>query len=305
MDDTSKLHGRLEDMYTELLEPVNVVYHPDSDASWSRAEFQGSRYDKTTPYNHRTIFRSEVVLEYDDASKRLNYKLAKRASRKLYGDYISHSMWTSGNKSTHIHILFDMSEVDDVRLMKRTILAEYGCTKHRDQYYKPDMALASPNHLVRAEWGVHEKTGDCKRLIDEDIGFPELEYIPEHIQETYEERLNDVQYDRDVQGLAKNVLESDGFQWLLKPSNMKEVGDGRKRAVFILGNVLREATSDDDDDVIEWVQDWYRKAGGHDYSDGQIQQILLNNFQDDKTPGFPYLNELLSDIGKERFINKE
>lgn len=303
--ETSKIHKRLLSYQHELREPVNVVYHPDDDSWWKRAEFGSPEYDPTIPYNHRTIFPSEIVIEYDEPDKRLNYKLAQRVIDELDRDGHSYSVWFSGNKSTHIHLFFDLQRPKNRRVLKQTILHHYGTVHHRGERYKPDMSVASPNHLIRAEHGVHESTQQNKRFLDEHSMFPRLNRVPMKIWDKFNEYMDEHDVDSDTydEELVEAVTKHDGFKWMLNPENVREAGDGRKRGLWFMVNILRwtkyEGEPDKLKDFAKW---WYREAGGRAYSDYEIEEKVDASLDKDYTPGFRFMNELLSDMGAERFI---
>lgn len=302
---TSRLHTKLEEYKRLTGEDVHVVYHPNKTASWQRATFQGEDYNPDTAYNHRTIYSSEIVLEYDDADRKTNYELAIRASKKMTDENAAHSIWTSGNKSTHIHAFFNFSDAENVRYLKRLILKHFGSVKHLGEWYEPDMALASPNHLVRAEYGVHESTGNNKALVDASRYFPQYNSIPVDVWDKYDSNKHDYNNYEDEE-LVESVANSEAFRWLLDPENVREVGDGRKRGVFILGNILWQQTDKSKEDIINFCKEWYREAGGHDYKDSNIRNALQSNFQrGGYTPGYLYLNDYLSDIGMENLLKEK
>jgi len=300
MNDTSRIHDRLSD-YTKLLkENVKVVYHPERFSSWERADFQGEDYDESVAYNHRTIFPSEVVIEYDDDDKMINWELAQRVSKKLTQHYIPHSLWTSGNKSTHIHAFFNLSdEYENKMFLKRLIMDYFGQIKHRGTWYEPDKALAGENHLVRAEYGVHEKTGDSKSFVDESAQFPSRNSIPNDVWDTYDDKKDKWQEatDVDMSEMVEDVYESDGFKWLMDSDNLYEVRDGRKRGLFILGNVLRLTKFEDDEQGLKrFLKQWYDDAGGRQLNDRTIEE-KVDYWQDrGYTPGHQSVQDLLSDI---------
>jgi len=308
MKESSDIHKRLLAYQHELREPVRVVHHPNEDSYWKRAEFGSPSYDRTTPYNHRTVFPSEIVIEYDNEDKRLNYKLAQRVIRKLANDGISYSMWFSGNKSTHIHAFFDMQQPENRRVLKRSILLKYATIHHRGTKYKPDLNVASQNHLIRAEHGVHESTGRQKSFIDEHVSFPKINRVPMHVWEYYNDYMKEHQvgsddYDED---LVDAVAQHDGFKWMLNPENVKSAGDGRKRGLWFITNILRWTKYQDQPEKLKnFVKWWYKEAGGRKYSEHDIEQKVDASLEKDYTPGFRFMNELLSDMGAKRLISDE
>jgi len=302
----SRLHKRLTDYYELTGEDIQLVYHPTQQSSWERTTFTDEKYDEEKAYNHRTVFTSEVVLEYDDGDKKLNYDLAMRASKKMTQEHIQHAVWTSGNKSTHIHAFFNFSDAENIRYLKRLILQFFGNVKHLGTWYEPDMALTSPNHLIRAEHGIHEKTQQRKAFVDKSRYYPRHNSIPEEVWTEYDTTKDDISSFEDNEELVESVAESDAFRWLLDPSNIREIGDGKKRGVFVLGNILYQATDKSDEDIINFCQEWYEAAGGRDYKEKDIRQTLEANFQKGGyTPGFMFIGDLMSDIGMEKLLKEE
>jgi len=302
---TSRIHEQLT-KYEDRLgsTEVYVVHHPDAYSSWARAVFNGENYDEGTAYNHRTIRPQEVIIEYDDGDRKTNYDLAMRASRKLSAHNAAHSVWTSGNKSTHIHTFFNFSDAENVRFLKRLLFKFFGTHKHRGKWYEPDMALSSPDHLIRAEFGVHETTQNHKSFVDKTAHFPQYNSIPEEVWEEYD-TTDPSMNDFDDEELVESVANSEAFKWLLDPQNVKEIGDGRKRGTFILGNILWQATDRDKEDIINFCQEWYEEAGGRKDRLRTIKNQLESNFElGGYTPGYLYLSDYLSDIGMERLIKE-
>ena len=76
--------------------------------------------------------------------------------------------------------------------------------------------------------------------------------------------------------------------------------DGRKRAVFILANVLKPDYKDRKEELVKLLQDWYKYTGGKARVD--IEKIVGNNlvyrFSD------RYLMDFIEEIGAEEAFEK-
>lgn len=282
--------------------------HPTENSSWIR--HPASDIQEDIHYNHRTIFRDEIVIEYDDEDINKNYEYAQRTSKKLSRNNIPHSTWFSGNKSYHVHFLLDLQPYEDkhIRTVKETIMKYYGQHEiKRNGVVTPDLNLAVPNHMIRAEHGIHEYAQKHKTVIDEDYKYPELLDLPQSVNKAVYQSLKKAKkYIEKVQSQESvdttYIQKQPLYKYLRNPENMKRVGDGKKRFLFILINQLRQ-NEEPYKDTLRKVKDWYYKAGGEELTPEQIKSHVEHSYNNDYTPGKKYLESLKEDIQIEQKIS--
>ena len=172
--------------YADYQDDITLVYRPTLKSSWgNRCIFLDEEYDKHIPYNHRSIIKQEVVCEYDEDDQHMNQYLASEVAKKLSTDGIKYSIWDSGNKSRHLHFFIDIKNCNRVNLLKSVVLRHYGVFEIEGKRYVPDLRLASNNSLIRAEYGIHEKTGMYKTRIFQNAEYTNLGELPDEIWNKY------------------------------------------------------------------------------------------------------------------------
>jgi hypothetical protein len=300
------VHDYAKKLYETTGEKTTLVHHPYKNSYWNtRHIYLGEEYSEDIPYNHRTILPSEVVIEYDEDDSQLNYDLAMRASAALNRDKKLHSIWHSGNKSTHIHALFDFHQARSLRVLKRLVMKYYGETKMRGETYLPDLQLAGNNHLIRAEGGKHESTQKNKCLLSEDVCYPSQNSVPKAVWESYNEDMREMAQ-KDFSEYTSDLLEHPGMQWLLDGDNLQELEDGRRRLLWVVFHTVKNSGEiKDKEDMTHFLRDWNKYStsrGEKPYSDSEIQRMVRQQWNKDYTPGERYLNDILRDIGKEELI---
>jgi hypothetical protein len=94
-----------------------------------------------------------------------------------------------------------------------------------------------------------------------------------------------------------------GFQYLVQPENMREVGDGKKRFLFVMVNTLQWTKfKNDKEGLKKFAKDWWEKVGGVGYDEHYIENMVNHGIDKGYTPGPEYFRDLLSDLDLERFI---
>jgi len=280
--------------YVRWEDKIVLVYHPEMDSFWNdRCLFGGGNYSSYKPYNHRSMLQCEVVIEFDRDSLKENRKLAERVSTRLGKDDISHSVWHSGNKSYHIHVFFDLSKVSNERFAKKVLMKHYTYGIGR-----PDMALASSNHLIRAEYGVHEKSGQKKSKKRESEDYPVKNEIPSKILEKieeWEEPEKELDYNYD------GFIQHKGIQYFKDTEKFKKCRDGKKRALFHMIHALKPHF--DKKELVGYLYDWWREVRGYGKTRNDIQTEV--EYQWDKSYVLWYkLNDLLREIGKDEYVDR-
>lgn len=279
--------------YYKIQPDILLCYRPNNKgegSSWSdRCLYLEDGYNAKKAYNHRMTLDKEVVIEFDEESKKVNKKMALEVVKRLEADNVSFSVWDSGNKSYHVHCFFDPKQASNLRLLKSNIMRHY--CKGLD--FKPDLQLAG-SHLIRAEYGVNEKTGNKKRRILQSNNYPSISLIPQDAWDAYVKEMNwmmKVSMTRSVSDLAnsnmiKKLLDTTYFN-----DNLK---DGRSRILFVLANILKSKYNKRD--LVDLLQKWYKYTNGKKLTDGQIAYQVYKAFGTDKSPGIKYILQLLKEI---------
>ncbi len=311
------LTGFLNWYYDNQQEEIMLVYRHSPDTNWSnRALFLSEQYNPTTPYNHRSVLKNEIVIEYDFEDKALNKKLADLVCERLNEDNIKYAKWSSGNKSYHVHFIIAPKKCKNVSLLKNTLMRLYG-TFYKDNQtghiYKnknkpdmerllPDLRLASDNHMIRAEYGVHEKTEEQKKPLSKSPTYPCASRVPERAWPLYINQQKAVVM-RKLSTQANDVTDLPGFKYLASSHLFREAEDGRERAMFIIIHAIKDQWKNDKQGFTKYIQEWYRYSGGHKMSEYDIAQKIHYHWNR-SYPIENALNELLESLGKADLIHK-
>jgi len=283
--------------YYKIQKEIMLVYRPTLKSNWAyRCLFLDKDYESHIPYNHRSILRNEIILEWDDDNEVLNKRYAYKIGQKLKKDGIKICKWSSGNKSVHVHCLVDLKSAKNIPLLKKVFIRHY-C----EGLPLPDLRLCVSNHLIRAEYGVHEKTGNKKLLISKDKDYPMISSIPKIVWEKYVKAATTNMKRKVTRNLA-DVRELKGFKYVLTSHQFREAEDGRERALFMLIHVMKEQYAGRKEEFLKFLQEWYRYSGGYKLLDAQIKRKLDYHWKKDYNVGEKYLNELLESIGMEHLI---
>lgn len=292
----NKLNDYLK-RYSKIQEDILLCYRPSNSgegSSWSdRCNYLEEGYSDTKKYNHRMMLDKEIVIEFDEDNLEDNTKMADEVCKRLKKDGIVFSRWFSGSKSEHIHFFIDPLQATNLRLLKSAIIRHY-C---KGLPFKPDLQMAG-KHLIRAEFGLNEKTGNYKTRISQSSHYPSINTVP---QESWNLYIRDMKWlmkasmTKGVNGLSdsehiKKLLDTTYFNDKLK--------DGRTRIIFILANVLKGKY--EKKELIELLQKWYKYTNGRKLTNGQIAYQVYNAFKTDKCPGEKYLLTLIRELGGEQ-----
>lgn len=271
--------------YYKYQEQIVLVCRKSERDNWSdRCLFLDDKYSAHKPYNHRSILTNEVVIEYDEDDPKVNQQVTSWAISKLNADNIIYSRWKSGGKSTHIHIMVDLQKAQNIPLLKNAFMRHYGTyyideqgklyqDKPTDKVVKkilPDLRLCSVNHLIRAENGIHEKSGNKKSLVCIRGNYPELNPIPMAVWERYT-RQQQLSITRRMMSPAEHTEDTkQKMNKLLNTTTFKDNHDGRERALFIIIHYLKPSYTDRKGEMIKYVTDWYKYSGGYKLTEQQI-----------------------------------
>jgi len=279
--------------YYDIQKDILLCYriaNSGQGSSWSdRCNYREDNYSATKAYNHRMTLDKEVVIEFDEPNPEDNLKVAEEVIKRFRKDGINYSMWFSGSKSYHVHAFFDLKEARNTRLLKSVIMRYY-C---RELSFKPDLQMAG-KHLIRAEYGINEKTGKYKERIRQSSGYPKINNIRNEVWDKYHKEMKwlmKASMSRTVNDLSesthiKQLLDTTYFNDYLK--------DGRTRIIFVLANVLKGKY--EKRQLVELLQKWYHYTSGSKLTDGQIAYQVYSAYKTDKSPGITYILQLIKEI---------
>lgn len=280
--------------YYDIQKDIKLVYRPDIHSSWKRVDFLSQEYNPHTLYNHRSVLNNEVVIEYDEDDPSLNKILIDMVSRRLVEDGIHWAKWHSGNKSTHLHFLINPEKASRLNLLKSAFLQVYGIINFKGVRYSPDFQLTSSNCLVRAENGIHEKTGQKKKLISTYGKYPSISEVPDKVWYKYTKLVKKV-IRQKISTVDVDILKSDKFKYFLKTENMRLTDDGRERVMFMLIHLLKPQY-EDKRELAKFIEDWYKYSGGYKLSPRQIAGKVYYHWNRRYTIGWQYLDRLYTEL---------
>lgn len=280
--------------YYEIQEDILLVSHPNEDSSWGdRCYYLDDNFNPNVHYNHRSILNNEIVIEFDEDDENLNKILIDQVATRLTADNIKWSKWYSGNKSYHLHFFVDMREAKRINILKSVIIEFYG----KIGEYKPDLQLAANNHNIRAEHGVHEKTGKKKSLVSQCKNYYKLHDLPPALWEAYAQRVRNL-IKKKALNKSKSLSSHPVVQLILNTTEFRKNDDGRERAMFALIHILKSKYKKEE--LIRFLQDWYKYSGGRKMSPWAIQCKVEYHWNKDYTLSENYLNNLSYELGLEK-----
>lgn len=270
------------------------MYRPNKTKGWAeRCFYLDENFSSHIPYNHRSILLNEVVIEFDEEDKQKNKELSDSVARRLTEDGYAWSKWYSGNKSTHLHTFIDFGDVSNLALLKKCFMRYYS----QGLGITPDLQLASNNHLIRAEYGIHEGTGKKKTLISSNGTYPTLNRPSQGVWELYRKeqaKISKMRITNDLKDIEKHV----GFNHILNSDKLRTSDDGRERAMFVLIHVLKGKYTNRKQEFISFLQQWYKYSSGRKLSPDQIARKVHYHWNRNYTITQRYLNELMESIGR-------
>lgn len=275
--------------YRKIQPDIALCYRSSENAWWNdRCVYLDNDYSDIKKYNHRMILENEVVIEFDTDSPEENKSLVESIIPKLRRDGIRYSLWHSGNKSYHLHFFVDTKKASNIRLLKKSLMRYY--TSHLDKL--PDLQLAS-THMIRAEFGLHEKTGKHKNLVTESPKYPVLCEVPQAVWKRYSEEMTKVQKWKMSMSVA-DLANSELVKELLDTRNFGKYNDGRERIIFTLANILH--TKYDKLELCQLLVDWYKYTNGRKLTEGQIKYRVYKAYKKPYNLTEAYIRELLEEL---------
>jgi hypothetical protein len=285
--------------YLKWQDEILLCYRDSEESSWAdRCMFLGENYNPNKAYNHRSIIANEVVIEFDEKDASKNKALAEAVCSKLDKDNIVYSSWISGNKSVHVHVFFDFKEAKHQATLKRAIMNHY-----TDGIGEPDFRLCADNHLIRAEYGVHERTGKQKSPIYCAREYPKLNRIAPAIWDRYNAVMAS-RVKRELSGQVTDLSQYTGYKYVLTAHEFRATDDGRERAMFMLIHTCKRNYKTKEE-LFTFIWDWYRYCSGYKMSERDVWHKVTYHWDKEYTITTQYLNDLLRSIGREDLVGKK
>ena len=314
-------------LYREFQKDITLVSRETGTTWWgNRVKYLDEDFNsnKFPFYNHRSVLECEAVIEYDNPDKYLNLRLIKKAEEQIKRDGLDYAIWFTGGKSYHLHVLFDVKSASRISLLKKVILRYYGTlyidarnhivteseykefdSVKQDKYVRmlPDLRMSDNNHLVRAEYGLHEGSGNKKGLIRKTVKYGEcLSVLPSGVWQSYSDKITAVIKRKVSEGVGQ-VIDSPEVKLLLSTTDFKKFRDGKKRALFILINLLKKNRFNpegkyDKTELVDVLWDWYKYVGGYELTKNSIAGMVGYYWtRDYSRMGVGYIREVLEELG--------
>jgi len=277
--------------YRKFQKDIVLVYHPTEDSKWGvKHKYLSEDYAPQLPYNHRTMLDNEIVIEYDDQDPKVNAEYTTKICQRLTKDGFVFAKWFSGGKSQHVHILVDLGEVKNVSLLKSCFIRYYS-----KDLPTPDLQLTHNNHLIRAEYGIHERTFQNKKLLWKDPRYPLLNKIPQPVWDLYSKEKYAL-IKRRITTETQDLSEHELVKFISDSTNVREVvKDGRERLMWLLIHVLKKKM--DKETLSQFMQDWYRYSGGIKLRPDQVHNKVLYQYGKDYTVTVNTIQRWCEEIG--------
>ena len=272
---------------------ILLVCRPTEKTWWGdRCLYLGDGFDQNKQYNHRSILRNEVVIEFDDKNPVVNDVEAKKVSRALKKDRIAHSLWDSGNKSVHCSFFIETRQAGKISLLKKAVMNHYT----RNCSIKPDKQLAGDSSLIRMEWGLNEKSGRIKRLIFKTNNHLRTNPLPNSVWMEYV-KLRTTTTRRNI---STNLDECTCVKYINNSVEFRKNEDGRERALFILIHSLKGKYNKEN--LIETLTTWYKYSGGFKIDDEGIRRKVNYHYNRDYGT-FNMIKDLMEELGQTEIFN--
>ena len=269
--------------YQDIQEYIFLVSHLTPYSNWAdRCLYGTKKYDSHKHYNHRAVLRNEVVFEYDYKDDEKNRELVMTVNKRLKELGLSTSMWFSGGKSYHLHTFINIPPNVEPREWKKTFI--YFVCKGLPN---PDLLVVGDNHLIRAEYGLHEKTRRTKKLCNESKDYPFVKDVSDLIMEQY---LSYKKYISELPKVTNDLIHTDDVKFLMNTQEFRKYKDGVQRGLFILTHVLKENMNKEE--VKTYLEKWYKEVGGYKTDIGRhVDYQWEKNY-----PVIGHLRNLVSDL---------
>jgi len=244
------------------------------------------------PINHREIFPDEVVLDFDTKSKDDRNKAYHLIVSRLKKHKFAFNAWSTGGKGVHIHLFFpELKKVpNEQRSIYKEEIIKYIAAQQINTA-KIDFQLCG-RHLVRSEFGTHEKTGKDKLPIEEYTPLIKQDNkIPDKVISAVKRRtLNS----RHTQTRVAGKMAFPCVNYLVS-QDFAGIKDGRARALFILAsyayNNLGMAKG------LDLLNQWNDyKMNGY-FKEQELKSKLMHIKRNKIQVGCRYIKYLLTELG--------
>jgi len=291
--------------------PFHTRYKVGKRGDWNKwllypsKDYTDFHKDYTTP-NHRIVFSDEVVIESDLENKKANRMYMDAVMERMNIYDVEGAMYTSGNKSCHIHLWFsELNDLDvDDRKEMKWLLVKFFCKRKVDgrlkgftQKAKVDKELVySKRHMIRLENGIHEKTSKTKNYIKGVLPYVDNRIPPEVWllwRKRKEEIKNRVIYPYITDG---NIPPCVSF---LEQQDFINKGDCRKRALFIITTHYKKTMNPVQ--LLDKLKHWNDYVLRRYFNDFDLKRMVIQHTSPEninKGMSCKYRSEILRELGK-------
>ncbi len=277
--------------YYRMQDKIIVCYRPTLKNSWAdRCLYLSEDFDQLKTYNHRSILKNEVIFEWDEEDRTANRKNCDVVASRLKKEGYQVAKWESGNKSTHLHTFIDTAGASSVALLKKCFIRYFS-----EGLPLPDLRLCSENHLIRAEYGIHEKTGRHKTLISKSGLYPKVKKVKKPVWDMYVEKMH-INMKRKHSTEFKDLTDHPIIKLFLNNDKIRALGDGRERILFCLIHVLKPKYKDRKEEFIKFLQEWYRYSSGRKLNDMSIASKVHYHWKKSYTITIDYVHDLAEEL---------
>jgi len=263
------------------------------------------KYAHSTQPGHREIFKDELVIEGDLPDRKLNLENSHWIGKRLAKLGFAYAKYFSGNKSYHFHTFFpelqDKTPEESVLIKERLLRYIFECQsaslrcrtcsvetcKLREMGV--DLQLTS-KHLIRIEYGIHQKTDRRKILVQEHNvkhnGIPAQCLAKAKNVGTY------------VPGKFKPVYSKmPCINFLQTPEAFEKRVDARERILFVLTSKYK-LSGLSQIQTIAAMKAWNETALKGYFIDEKINSTIYSVYGSNQNPGCPYMKSILKDLHK-------
>jgi len=163
----------------------------------------------------------------------------------------------------------------------------------------PDMKLACSGHLIRMEYGIHEKTQKTKRLLGRTANYPFISEIPKEVWENYNDAVIREMKRRTTQEINR-LDENPIVKNLLNSVKFRDIGDGRERLLFAFIHIFKPKYKEVEggkEELTKYLYNWYHYSEGHKLTYSQIRGKVNYHWNRDYKIGINYIMTLCEDLG--------
>jgi len=263
------------------------------------------KYAHSMQPGHREIFQDELVIEGDLPKRQDNLKNSKWIEERLAGLNLTYKKYYSGSKSYHFHLFFpellnyERKEIPQIkerilRYITQCSSASNSCKDCKMDTCKLrvqgiDLQLMK-NHLIRLEYGIHNKTDRRKILIKErDFGVnlvPKFCIIKNKKLNNYYKEVGDFQPVYSKMPCISLLQTKEAFA--------KKV-DARERILFVVVaqhkmNKVPQAKA------IAAVLNWNEHALNNHFTESKVMSTIYSVYNSARVPGCTYIKSILRDL---------